>query len=72
MGGVAQQSPSPAGVLSRRYKDGERLSYVMKGRNNDRPYEVRLTAVVRKAADGRFVEEYRVVRSWRGAARRSR
>jgi hypothetical protein len=58
VGGVAQESPSSAGVLSRRYKDGERLSYVMKGRNNDRPFEVRLTAVVRKGADGRFVEEY--------------
>jgi hypothetical protein len=42
----------------RRYKDGDRLSYVMKGRHNDRPFEVRLTAVVKKGADGRFVEEY--------------
>ena len=58
LGGVAQEWPAPAGVLSRRYKEGERLSYVMNGRNNDRPFEVRLTAVVTKGADGRFVEEY--------------
>jgi hypothetical protein len=38
--------------------DGERLHYLMKGRNNDRTYQVRLTAVVKSRADGHFVEEY--------------
>jgi hypothetical protein len=55
---LAQESTAPAALLSRRYRDGERLTYLMKGRNNDRAYEVRLTAVVKKGADGRFVEEY--------------
>lgn len=57
-GSVAQESPASGGALSRRYTDGERLSYLMKGRNNDRPFEARLTAVVKKDAGGRFVEEY--------------
>lgn len=58
MGSLAQDSSSSAGLLSRRYRDGERLSYLMKGRNNDRTYQVRLTAVVKRRADGQFVEEY--------------
>jgi hypothetical protein len=67
--GVAQEPPSPAGVLSRRYTDGERLSYLMKGHNNGRAFEARLTAVVKKGADGRFVEEYAWSDlAWGGAA----
>jgi hypothetical protein len=58
VGGLAQNPLSLAGLLSRRYVDGERLHYLMKGRNNDRAYQVRLTAVVRSRADGHFVEEY--------------
>ncbi len=58
MSSLAQDSSSSAGLLSRRYRDGERLSYLMKGRNNDRTYQVRLTAVVKRRADGQFVEEY--------------
>ena len=54
----SHDSSSSEGLLSRRYRDGERLSYLMKGRNNDRTYEVRLTAVVKKRANGQFVEEY--------------
>ncbi|HSB13659.1 MAG TPA: hypothetical protein VLE22_04320 [Bryobacteraceae bacterium] len=56
---MGSQDSSPAeGLLSRRYRDGERLNYLMKGRNNGRTYEVRLTAVVKKGTDGQFVEEY--------------
>ncbi len=58
MDSPAQDSSSSAGLLSRRYRDGERLSYLMKGRNNDWTYQVRLTAVVKRRADGQFVEEY--------------
>ena len=58
MGSLAQDSSSSVGLLSRRYRDGERLSYLMKGHNNDRTHQVRLTAVVKRRADGQFVEEY--------------
>jgi len=58
IGSLAQDSSS-AGLLSRRYRDGERLIYLMKGRNNDQTYEVRLTAAVTRRADGQFIEEYR-------------
>ena len=58
MGSPAQDSSSSARLLSRRYRDGERLSYIMKGRNNDWTYQVRLTAIVRRGGDGQFVEEY--------------
>lgn len=61
-GGVTEppaQSPTPnASILTRRYQDGERLHYLMKGSNNDRPFEVRITGVVKRDADGRFVEEF--------------
>ncbi len=58
MDSPAQDSSPPARLLSRRYRNGERLSYLMKGRNNDWTYQVRLTAVVKRRADGQFVEEY--------------
>ena len=58
MDSPAQDSSAPARLLSRRYRDGERLSYLMKGRNNDWTYQVRLTAVVKWRPDGQFVEEY--------------
>ncbi len=44
--------------LVRRYTEGERLVYVMKGTNNRSTYEVRITGFVKKGADGRFFEEY--------------
>jgi hypothetical protein len=52
-------APPTAVSLSRRYRDGERLQYLMRGRNNDQRYEVRLTADVKRRPDGQFVEEYR-------------
>ncbi len=58
MDSPAQDSSSSVGLLSRRYQDGQRLSYLMKARNNDLTYEARLTAAVRKRADGQFIEEY--------------
>ena len=55
---LAQTSSPQAGLLRRHYVAGERLQYLMKGRNNDRRYEVRLTGVVKNRSDGQFVEEY--------------
>jgi hypothetical protein len=58
LGSAAQDSSSPGGLLRRAYRDGERSNYLMKGRNNDWTYQVRLTAVVKRHVDGQFVEEY--------------
>lgn len=53
-----QTATQPDRLLSRRYLEGERLQYVMKGQEDGTTYEVRLTATVKKTADGGFVEEY--------------
>ncbi|MGH9513828.1 MAG: hypothetical protein ACRD2U_17005 [Terriglobales bacterium] len=49
-------------LLSRQYKEGEKLSYHMKGTNQDRQgtlrYEVQADGVVKKNAAGRFIEEF--------------
>ena len=50
---VAQSSP-----LARHYTDSEKLAYHMKGDNDGWTYEVQANAVVKKNADGHFVEEY--------------
>jgi hypothetical protein len=57
-GALQQDFSSSPPLLLRRYQDGEQLSYLMKGRNNDSKYEVRLTSVVKRGANGQFVEEY--------------
>ncbi len=44
--------------LVRRYAEGETLRYLMKGQNRGRHYEVVASGIVRKDADGRFLEEY--------------
>ncbi len=55
---VAQVTPASPGLLSRRYQEGERLSYRMNGVNNGWRYEIRATGVVKRAPGGGFVEEY--------------
>lgn len=66
--GVMMQAPPAESILTRRYQDGERLHYLMKGTNNDRPFEVRITGVVKRDADGRFVDEFAFSDlSWGGA-----
>jgi hypothetical protein len=45
-------------VLVRRYVEGERLQYLMKGQNDGTTYEVRIIGVVKKGADGRLLEEF--------------
>jgi hypothetical protein len=51
------QEPA-ASPLLRRYTEGEKLSYHMKGSNDGWNYEVQANGVVKKDAKGHFVEEY--------------
>jgi hypothetical protein len=51
----AAPTPSP---LARHYTEGEKLTYHMKGNNDGWTYEVQASGVVKKDANGRFVEEY--------------
>ena len=56
---VAAQSTTPTpGPLARHYTEGEKLTYHMKGNNDGWTYEVQATGVVKRDANGRFVEEY--------------
>lgn len=48
-------APSP---LARHYIDGEKITYQMKGDNDGWTYQVQASGVVKKNADGHFVEEY--------------
>jgi hypothetical protein len=45
-------------LLVRRYTDGEKLTYRMKGSNEAWHYEVQADGVVKTDADGRYFEEY--------------
>lgn len=51
----AMPIPSP---LTRRYTDGDKLTYHMKGNNDGWIYEALANGVVKKDASGNFVEEY--------------
>jgi hypothetical protein len=55
---TAQDASQPERLLTRRYVDGNRLQYLMKGQDEGTSYEVRLTATTTKNAEGRFVEEF--------------
>ncbi len=44
--------------LVRRYAEGETLRYLMTGQNRGRHYDVVASGVVKKDANGRFLEEY--------------
>jgi hypothetical protein len=52
----------PQRLLTRHYVEGEKLSYHMKASNQDRHgtlrYEIQADGVVKKTADGRFIEEF--------------
>lgn len=54
---VSQDTPQGERLLSRRYVEGDRVQYRMKGQNDGSTYEVRITATTKKASDGHFVEE---------------
>ena len=45
-------------LLSRRYVEGERVQYLMKGQEDGSTYEVRITGTTKKGGDGYFVEEF--------------
>lgn len=54
-------APAPANernVLLRSYREGEKLSYHMKGINEDWHYEIRADGIVKKDSDGTYFEEY--------------
>jgi hypothetical protein len=48
--------PQPPALLARRYVDGDRVSYLMKGSENETTYEIRMTATTAKRPDGQFFE----------------
>ena len=55
---AAQDAPQAERLLSRRYVEGDRVEYLMKGQDDGSTYEVRITATTKKASDGRLVEEF--------------
>lgn len=55
---LASISTAQVSPLARHYADGEKLTYHMKASNDAWNYEVQADAVVKKDADGHFVEEY--------------
>lgn len=54
----AQDTAPGRGLLDRHYKEGEKLTYRMKGSNERWRYEIRASGVVKKDAEGRPIEEY--------------
>ena len=57
---LASQTFSPnQPVLLRRYREGEKLTYLMKGVNEQRHYEIQADGIVKKDSAGNFYEEYR-------------
>jgi len=56
---VSAQGPGkPATPLKRRYQEGQKLTYHMKGINQDWRYQIDATGVVKKDSAGRYFEEY--------------
>jgi hypothetical protein len=55
---LGQAASQNRGLLARKYRDGERLVYLMKGNNDGVRYEVQASGVVKRDAQGRFIEEY--------------
>src|SRR5215471_20077898 len=57
--GVSAEGPGkPATPLKRRYQEGQKLTYHMKGINQDWRYQIDATGVVKKDSAGRYFEEY--------------
>lgn len=54
----ASPSASTPSPLARHYTEDEKLTYHMKGNNDGWTYEVQASGIVKKNADGHFVEEY--------------
>jgi hypothetical protein len=55
---VSAQDASRPPLLSRRYVEGQQWTYLMKGVNNGKTYEVHMTGTVKKGDDGRSFDEY--------------
>ena len=55
----AQTPPKDHDVLLRRYREEEKLTYHMKGINEDWHYEIQADGIVRRDSDGTYIEEYR-------------
>ena len=54
----AQDDSTHRGLLTRRYHEGESLTYRMKASNESRRYEIQATGVVKRDSAGKYVEEY--------------
>ena len=54
---MAQDGPATS-LLLRRYHDGEKLIYRIKGVNEGEPYEATATGLVKTDSSGRHFEEY--------------
>ena len=53
----AQQAPTDAGTLQRRYADGTVSHYLMTGNNDGWQYTIRATDTVKRDTNGRYYEE---------------
>jgi hypothetical protein len=54
----AQNAPQALPLLRRQYVEGQQWAYRMKGTNNGKTYEVRITGLVKRGEDGRWRDEY--------------
>jgi hypothetical protein len=55
---ILAQDVSHHGPLTRRYQEGERLTYQMKASNENWRYEIQAAGIVKKNSGGKYVEEY--------------
>src|SRR5260370_4642567 len=55
---AAQAPPNQHNVLLRSYREGEKLTYHMKGINEAWHYEIRADGIVKKDSDGTYFEEH--------------
>lgn len=53
-----QSAAETQGLLARRYQEGEKLSYHMKGVNENWRYEIQADGVVKRDSSGKYFEEY--------------
>jgi hypothetical protein len=55
---MAQDLSPGTNLLFRRYQEGEKLTYKMKGLNEQWHYEIQADGIVKKAPDGAYFEEF--------------
>jgi len=56
--GMGMLPATPAGILSRHYAEGEKLTYHMTGSNQEWRYAIDANGTAKKDAGGKFYEEY--------------